>query len=78
MVTINGKKFYESPCMCGVCSFYLDNGKLEGGRRSQSGFCVLFDKQKNYYGNVPRRCSELFEKAQTFPDGTDLVIVRKG
>ncbi len=77
MVVINDKTFYEFPVMCGVCPFYLGNGKLEGGRESQSGFCTLFDKKKGVYSYIPSRCKELFGKAKMFPDGTKLVIVKK-
>ena len=77
MVTINDKKFHEVPCMCGACPFFLGNGKKEGGRQSQTDFCVLFSKRKNFYGTLPKRCATLFGKAMAFPDGETLVVVAK-
>jgi hypothetical protein len=77
MVVISGKTFYDFPYMCGGCPFYLGNGKMEGGKESTSGFCTLFDKRKGYYSNIPKRCKDLFDKAQTYPDKTELVITHK-
>lgn len=77
MVTINDKTFYDFPLMCGGCPFYLGNGKMEGGKESISGFCTLFDKRKGYYSNIPKRCKDLFDKAKTYPNGSQLVITQK-
>lgn len=77
MVTINGRTFYEFPFMCGECPFYLGNGRMDGGKESISGFCILFDKRKGQYSDPPKRCKDIFDKARTFPDGTQLVITQK-
>lgn len=52
-------------------------GKMDANRDSSSGLCTQFDKRKSYYANIPKRCQDLFDKAQTYPDGTELVIVAK-
>ena len=72
MVYINGKKFNSFPECCYVCPFFLDYGQHQ-----QKGMCTLFHKQKNKYNNTRKRCLQLFDKAKTFPDGSDLVIVIK-
>lgn len=68
-MTINGRTFYEMPCMCGVCPFFLIGGF------ETMGCCTLFEKHKSRYSHVPKRCSTLFDKA--FKLGGDLVIVIK-
>lgn len=77
MFKINGETFWSVPCMCGGCPFFLSFGKMDANRDSSSGLCTQFDKRKSYYANIPKRCQDLFDKAQTFPDGTELVIVAK-
>lgn len=77
MIIINGKKFYDFPYICGHCPFFLSFGRGEGGRESQQGVCTLFDKSKGYASSRPKRCSEMFEKASTFPYGSELVLVAK-
>ena len=72
MVTINGEKFNSFPECCYVCPFFLD-----WGQQFQSGTCTLFRKRKNKYNSPPKRCQQLFDKAKTFPDGGELVIVVK-
>ena len=68
-MTINGKTFYEMPTMCGVCPFFL------AGREDTMGWCTAFSKHKSRWANIPKRCSDLFEKG--FKIGGDLVIVMK-
>jgi len=63
--------------MCGACPFFLSFGKGTGMKDSSAGRCTQFDKKKSYYANIPKRCQDLFDKAQTYPDGTELVIVAK-
>lgn len=77
MISINGKTFHSIPYMCGECPFFLGNGKLQGMKESTKGICIQFDKRKNLYDSLPKRCAQLFEKAFTYPDGTNLVIVLK-
>jgi hypothetical protein len=77
MVLINGKKFWEKPCMCGSCPFFLSAGKGAGMKDNINGFCTQFDKRKSQYSNLPKRCNDLFDKAFTYPDGTELVITIK-
>lgn len=77
MVTINGKNFYNVPYMCGGCPFYLGFGRATADKDSLSGRCILFDKKKGYYSNIPKRCKTLFDKALTYPDGKELVVVLK-
>lgn len=72
MVYINGTRFNSFPECCYVCPFFLD-----WGQHQQKGTCTLFHKQKSKYNNPPKRCQQLFDKAKTFPDGSDLVIVVK-
>lgn len=69
-ITINGIEFYELPYCCYSCKFFLDYGK-----HTERGYCTLFNKQKKKYGKLSKRCAELFDKAATFPDGSELVIV---
>lgn len=69
MITINGIRFNELPAFCGVCPAIII------GRDDARGFCMLFDKHKNRWDSVPKRCGELFAKG--FALGGDLAIVRK-
>ena len=72
MVTISGTTFHEKPNMCGVCKWFSSfNPQQAGGR----GYCTMFEKQKTYYCNIPKRCSDLFDKA--FAIGGEVVIVAK-
>ena len=71
MFYINGKKFNSAPECCYVCPFFLDWGTGE------KGTCTLFSKMKNKYDNLTKRCQGMFNKAKTFPDGTELVLVAK-
>ena len=72
MVKINGTTFNEKPYMCGVCKWFNSfNPQQSGGR----GFCTMFEKQKTYYCNIPKRCAEIFDKA--FAIGGEVVIVAK-
>ena len=66
-ITINGLKFSEKPWSCGSCPALLS------GQEDNRGFCVLFEKQKWRYNNIPSRCDKLFDKG--FLLGGDLVIV---
>lgn len=68
---INGHgPFFETPCMCGVCKFGVNNNvKTTGGKT----FCSLFEKSKNYYDSPPKRCQEMFRKALDI--GGEVVIV---
>lgn len=70
-ITINDIRFVENPTFCGVCP------ALIMGRNDKKGFCFLFDKNKGYYDDKPKRCRDLFDKAFTYPDGSRLVIVAK-
>jgi len=69
MITINGVAFYEMPCMCGACPFFL------AGKDDNRGWCTAFEKHKGRYANLPKRCKDIFEKG--FETGGDLVIVMK-
>lgn len=69
MIRINGIVFYEQPLTCGECKAIII------GRNDSKGFCSWFNKRKNRYDNVPKRCANLFEKA--FAIGGDLVITIK-
>lgn len=71
MVTINGETFHSFPTYCNLCPFLLS-----WGTRSSRGTCTLFGIQKNKYSDLSRRCRELFEKAGSYPDGAELVIVQ--
>lgn len=71
MVYINGKPFSSFPEYCYVCPFFLDWGTGEKGTRT------LFSKTKNKYDNLTKRCQRMFDKAKTFPDGAELVLVAK-
>lgn len=75
MLKINGKHFWEKPCYCGACPFYFGDGKTSDMRESSSGFCTQFERRKRYYDHIPKRCADIFKKAFTFPDGSELVIV---
>lgn len=75
MQKINGKHFWEIPSCCGACPFYFYFGKARDMRESSSGFCSQFEKRKGYYDHIPKRCTDIFEKAFTFPEGSELVIV---
>ncbi|MCF0183417.1 MAG: hypothetical protein HUK04_04175 [Bacteroidaceae bacterium] len=74
MIKINGIKFYRKPLMCGECAAFL-NGSTERTVVYCKGTCLLFDKEKGYYSNIPKRCERLIGKGMGFPDGTELVIV---
>ncbi len=71
MVYINGLPFHHFPLRCYDCPFFANGGIIN------KGICILFDKQKNKYDSPPKRCQQLFDKAETFPEGTKLVIVIK-
>lgn len=71
MVTINGIKFRGTPSCCNWCP------ALAIHKNDNRGRCVFFDKEKNRYDGIPKRCRELFDKAFTYSAGTDLVIVLK-
>ena len=71
MFYINGKKFNSVPECCYVCPFFLVWGA------EKKGTCTLFHKTKNKYDNLTKRCQRMFDKAKTFPDGTELVLVAK-
>lgn len=71
MITISGIRFRQKPTFCGVCP------ALIAGKNDKRGFCSLFDKQKGYYDDAPKRCVEIFDKAFMYPDGTELVVVEK-
>jgi hypothetical protein len=76
MITINGEKFHEIPCVCCVCRFFHDpNPKLRTGDKNTDGTCMLFKIRKRKYDNIPARCRKLFEKG--FAIGRDLVITYK-
>lgn len=78
MVYINGNAVYDVPRFCGECTSYLSFGTQLGiGNAIDLGLCKLFDKQKRYWDNPPKRCKEIFEKAFTFPEGENLVITEK-
>jgi len=47
------------------------------GKDRAAGICTLFDKRKSKYNNLPKRCQGMFDKAKTFPDGEELVLVIK-
>jgi len=68
MITINGFLFREIPAYCGVCPGFL------AGNNDKVGFCVLFEKRKPRYNNIPKRCNALFTKG--FAIGGDLVITK--
>lgn len=71
--TINGHgPFYETPLTCGDCKCSINDHMHEAGGKS---FCLLFDKQKNYYDKPPKRCVQMFEKA--FAIGGDVLLVEK-
>ena len=72
MVTINGKKFYEFPTCCYSCPFFLPWGDY-----TEKGTCTLLSITKNKYSNLSKRCSGIFDKARTYPDGAELVLVAK-
>ena len=72
MVYINGTQFEIFPECCYACPFFLD-----WGQHQQRGTCTLFEKRKNKYDDLSNRCREIFDKAKTFPDGSELVIVQK-
>lgn len=69
MITINGIKFYESPHCCGECPAIIL------GKNDDRGFCMFFEKRKNRFDGIPKRCQELFKKG--FEQGGDLVITLK-
>lgn len=76
MVKINGEAFYDEPRSCGSCPFmfrYSSSLSLPDKR----GHCLLFNEWHLRYRNIPRRCHKLFKKALTFPEGSELSIVRK-
>lgn len=77
MFKINGKLFYDIPRMCGTCRFFLSFGKGDMGKDRAAGICTLFNKRKSKYNNLPKRCQGMFDKAKTFPDGEELVLVIK-
>lgn len=68
-MTINGKKFDDLPSFCGGCPALLIGGS------DARGMCTFFNKRKNRYDTVPRRCGELFVKGLAL--GGDLVITVK-
>lgn len=76
MVTINGEIVCEEPRSCGVCPFYF-NGRTDLCPGSSMGHCRLFDEQHHSWCNVPSRCARLFREAMRFPEGMELVIVKK-
>lgn len=69
MITINGCKFYDIPHICGECPAVIL------GKNDDRGFCSFFEKRKNRFDSVPKRCQELFRKG--FEQGGDLVIIQK-
>lgn len=72
MVYINGIVFEDFPECCYACPFFSD-----WGQHQQRGWCTLFEKRKNKYDSLYNRCREIFDKAKTFQDGSELVIVQK-
>lgn len=71
MVYINGKVFDDFPECCYACHFFSDCGQDQ-----QRGWCTLFEKRKNKYDALSNRCRKIFDKAKTFADGSELVIVQ--
>ena len=59
------------PIMCGVCPFFL------AGREDSKGFCTAFDKHKGRYAHIPKRCSDLFEKAFQIGDDDYVIVIKK-
>ena len=79
MRILNGKKFYEEPTSCGTCPFFY-NGTTHtpvSDRGSTTGHCQQFDEYHKSWRSVPRRCAKLFKKLFEYPDGCELVIVKK-
>ena len=75
MVKINGEAFHDEPRSCGSCPFMPSfHSRLE--IPDKRGHCLLFDEWHLRYRNIPARCHKLFKKALTFPEGTDLSIVK--
>lgn len=71
MVYINGRVFEYFPEFCYACPFFSD-----WGQNKQRGTCTVFEKRKNKYEALSNRCRKIFDKAKTFPDGSELVIVQ--
>jgi len=81
MIIINGYNFYEEPTSCGTCPFLVDPEKNMPSFMPKSGssgtkHCIKWDEWHHSWANPPRRCTKLFKKAFTYPEGTELVITK--